>query len=85
MVALAGRAMQEECLSTFNAQAVANTAWAYARLGIKNEAFMAALAGRALRRECLSTFNAQDVANTAYSLGLCHTPNQEQGIDGSTC
>ena len=68
--------MQEECLSTFYAQNVANTAWAYARLGIKNEALMAALAGRTMRTECLSTPNAQNVANTAWAHATLQIKNK---------
>ena len=76
MAALAEPTMQEECLSTFNAQAVANIAWAYARLGIKNAALMAALAEQTMQEECLSTFDAQAVANTAWAYARLGIKNE---------
>ena len=52
-------------MSTFHTQNVANTAWAFATLGILNDALIAGLAERTLQEGFLSTFNPQNVANTA--------------------
>jgi hypothetical protein len=61
MSALEGRAEAEA--GTFNAQAVANTLWAYATMGREpGAAVMSELEGRAEAVE--GTFNTQNVANT---------------------
>jgi hypothetical protein len=55
-----GRA--EAVAGTMNAQAVANTLWAYARMGREpGEGLMRGLEGRA--QALAGTFNAQEVAN----------------------
>ena len=53
-------------LDKFNAQALANTAWAFATAGHKDEQLFKALAAMAERR--LDQFNAQELANTAWAL-----------------
>ena len=50
-------------LEQFRAQELANTAWAFAKMEVRNEALMAALASRA--QGMLEQFNAQELANTA--------------------
>ncbi len=58
---LEGRA--EALAGTFNAQNVANTLWAYAKMGREPRAgMMRVLEGRA--ETLAGTFNAQNVANT---------------------
>ena len=53
-------------LGEFNAQELANTAWAYAKADQRDEALFAALARAAKPR--LGEFNAQALANTAWAL-----------------
>ena len=53
----------ERQLSEFNAQDVANTAWAFATANHRDEKLFAALAIAAERR--LSEFKPQELANTA--------------------
>ena len=53
-------------LDQFNAQGLANTAWAFATVGQKDELLFNALARMAERR--LDQFNAQGLANTAWAL-----------------
>lgn len=50
-------------IDEFEAQEFANTAWAFAMLGIKSREFFDAMAGTARSR--LATFNGRDLANTA--------------------
>ena len=70
MRGLEGRA--EEVLGTFNAQEVAKTLWAYARMGREPGAgLMPELEERA--EELAGTFTAQNVANRLWvlTLGTC--------------
>ena len=53
-------------LDEFNAQGLANTAWAFATVGQKDEQLFKSLAKMAERR--LDEFNAQGLANTAWAL-----------------
>ena len=55
--------MAERRLDEFNAQGLANTAWAFATVGQKDELLFNALARMAERR--LDQFNAQGLANMA--------------------
>ena len=55
--------MAERRLDQFNAQDLANTAWAFATVGQQDEQLFKALARMAERR--LDEFNAQELANTA--------------------
>ena len=52
-------------LDKFNAQSLANTAWAFATVGQEDEQLFKALARMAERR--LDEFNAQNLANTAWA------------------
>jgi hypothetical protein len=52
-------------MGTFNAQELANTAWAFAAAGVRAPGLFAALAAPAEQR--ISTFNAQNHANTAWA------------------
>ena len=58
--------MAKRRLDQFNAQELANTAWAFATVGHKDELLFNALARMAERR--LDQFNAQGLANTAWAL-----------------
>ena len=58
--------MAERRLDDFNAQELANTAWAFATVGQKDEQLFKALARMAERR--LAKFKAQALANTAWAL-----------------
>ena len=49
----------------FNLQELANTAWAFATVGHKNERLFTALAAAAERR--IKDFNSQEVVNTAWA------------------
>ena len=60
---LAGVAKQ--CTGNFNAQDLANTAWAFAAMNRPDEKPFTALARAAELR--VSEFNAQDLANTAWA------------------
>ena len=55
----------EPRLDEFNAQNLANTAWAFATAGQLDEALFAALARAAEPR--LGEFNAQELANTVWA------------------
>ena len=56
----------ETLAGTFNAQAVANTLWAYAKMGREpGSGLMRELEGRA--EAVAGTFNAQDDANTLWA------------------
>ena len=80
--AIARRALDGDFFAGFNAQAMADTAWAFGRLGVKNQALMAAVAGTLATRFAeqtqqggqvaslqaqLATFNAQNLANFAWA------------------
>ena len=56
--------MAERRLDQFNEQNLANSAWAFAKVGQKDELLFNALARMAERR--LDQFNAQGLANTAW-------------------
>ena len=57
--------MAERRLDKFNAQALANTAWAFATVGEQDEQLFKAVARMAEGR--LGKFNAQSLANTAWA------------------
>ena len=57
--------MAERRLDQFNAQGLANTAWAFATVGQKDDQLFKALARMAEQR--LHEFNAQNLANTAWA------------------
>ena len=57
--------LAERRLDKFNAQALFNMAWAFAKVGQQDEQFFKALARTAERR--LEKFNAQELANTAWA------------------
>ena len=63
LAAIAEEATQ--CLDQFNAQDFANTAWAFATVGQKDEQFFKVLARMAEWR--LDKFNLQALANTAWA------------------
>ena len=58
--------MAEWRLDQFNAQDLANTAWAFATVGQQDEQLFKALAKMAERH--LDQFNAQGLANAAWAL-----------------
>ena len=60
--------MAERRLDQFNAQELANTAWAFATAGQQDEQLFKALAKMAGRR--LDQFNAQEVANMPWALAV---------------
>ena len=62
-------------LDKFNAQALANTAWAFATVGQQDEQPFKALARMAERR--LEKFNAQGLANMAWAFATMG-PQQEK-------
>ena len=64
-MALAGAAA-EQCMRDLNSQALANTAWAFATVGQKDERLFSTLAAAAEQR--MRDFNAQDLANTSWAL-----------------
>ena len=55
--------MAEQRLNQFNVQELANTAWAFGKVGQQDEQLFKALARIAEQR--LDQFNAQELANTA--------------------
>ena len=55
-------------MDQFKAQELANTAWAFATVGQKDEPLFNALAKMAERR--LDQFNAQELANTAWAFAM---------------
>jgi len=55
----------ERRVSEFNAQGLANTAWAFATVRLRDEKLFMALAREAERR--VSELNAQSLANTAWA------------------
>ena len=66
----------------FNTQEVANIAWAYAGLEIKNETLMAAL-GEQTMQEGFSV-HVEYTGGCQHSLDLWHIRTQKRGIDGGT-
>ena len=58
--------MAERRLDQFNAQNLANTAWAFARVGQQDEQLFKAFSRMAERR--MDRFSAQILANTAWAL-----------------
>ena len=64
--------MAEQRLDQFNAQGLANTAWAFATVGQKDEQLFKALAKMAEQR--LDEFNAQGLANTAWAFATVGAP-----------
>ena len=70
--ALAKEAKQR--LGEFNAQGLANTAWAFATEGQADAALFEALAMGAKQR--LGEFNPQDLANTAWAFATVGHHNQ---------
>lgn len=52
-------------IKDFKPQAIANTAWAFAALGIKNEELMSALANEAVKK--INDFKPQEISNTAWA------------------
>jgi len=64
--------MEKRRLDQFNAQELANTAWAFATVGQQDEQLFQALARMAERR--LDEFNAQELANMAWA---CATVGQQ--------
>ena len=57
--------MAERRLDQFNAQDLANMAWAFATVGQQDEQLFKVLAKMAEQR--LDQFNVQDLANTAWA------------------
>jgi hypothetical protein len=57
-------------MGTFNAQNLANTAWAFATAGVRAPGLFAALAVHAEQR--MGTFSAQALANTAWAFAAMH-------------
>ena len=55
--------MAERCVGDFNAQELANTAWAFATASQLDAELFTALAGESERR--VGDFTAQELANTA--------------------
>ena len=68
----AAESMLREKLEEFNAQELANTAWAFEMLGRKEEERMEAL-GRATVWK-LWEFNAQNLVNTAWAFATARHP-----------
>ena len=60
--------MAERRLDQFKAQGLANTAWAFATVGQKDDQLFKALARMAERR--LDQFNGQELANTAWAFAI---------------
>ena len=60
--------MAERRLDQFNAQELANTAWAFATVGQQDEQLFKVLAKIAKQR--LNQFNAQGLANMAWALAV---------------
>ena len=55
-----------EHIQYFDPQNLANTVWAFATLGVRQEELLGAIAGRALVR--LEEFNPQELTNTAWAV-----------------
>ena len=61
----------QETLGEFNAQDLANAAWAFAKLAMREESLMKAVSSRA--RDMLGEFKAQGLANTVWALARTPT------------
>ena len=59
------KAAAEQRMRDFHSQSLANTAWAFASMGYKEERLFTALAAAAERR--MRDFTSQDLANTAWA------------------
>ena len=66
------------CLDKFNAQHLANTAWACATVGQQEEQLFKSLATMAELR--LDQFKAQNFANTAWALAVATVGQQEEQL-----
>jgi hypothetical protein len=55
-------------MGAFDAQDLANTAWAFATTGVRAPGLFAALAVHCEHR--MGTFNAQDLANTVWAFAI---------------
>ena len=64
-----------EILGEFDAQGLANTVWAFAKLEMKEEALMKAVARRAL--EILEEFNAQNLATMVWAFAKLRVKHAE--------
>ena len=64
-MALGRAALAEQRMRDFNSQDLANTAWAFATVGHKDERLFSMLAAAAERR--MRDFNSQVLANTAWA------------------
>ena len=67
--------MAEQRLDQFNAQDLANTAWAFATMGQQDEQLFKALARMAKR--CLDHLNAQGFANTAWAFAAADRQDEQ--------
>ena len=66
----------EWCLGDFNAQDLANTAWAFATPGQLDARLFAVLARAAKRR--VGNFNAQNLANTAWAFAAANSYSNQR-------
>ena len=64
-MALGRAALAEQRMRDFTSQELANTAWAFATLGHKDERLFSTLAAAAEQR--MRDFNSQELANTAWA------------------
>merc|ERR1719161_1445893 len=63
-------AAAEQRMSDFKLQELANTAWAFAKVGHKDERLFSTLAAAAEQR--MRDFNSQDLANTAWAFAVAN-------------
>jgi hypothetical protein len=77
MQAISERLVQKGFLSTFTAPQLSDIAWAFAKLGIRNELLMQSIAEHAMRDACLSMFTSADIARICWAfafLSISHDP-----------
>jgi len=63
--------ISEEAIRTitaFDPQALANTAWAFARCGLTNRALLTAIASQAIKLISDDAFADQNLVNTAWAI-----------------
>ena len=70
-------------IADFNPQDLANTAWAFATLQIKDEGLLGAIAAASISK--IADFNPQDLANTAWAFATAgHSPPPQREIRNSS-
>ena len=82
--AVAERTLQRGFWETCNAQAVANIAWAFATLQVRNNGLLRGITAQTQQPGFVDTFSSQAVANTAWAFATLstHPAPDGNGVSG---